>query len=432
MLNQIVIPFSPYPWQQEIYNDPHRFKVVVVGRQAGKTILALNALLREAILSPNGRSWFCAPTYRQVETIVWRNPQNGLFKFLPKELIKKRYEVDLIVELVNGHVMEFKGTENEDRLRGVGLNFLVLDELGFMRPHIFSEVFRPMLTATKGKVLAIGTPAAGDSPDLRELYELGQTENEEIKSWRFPFTISPHITPEEAEKVKASTPEDIYDREYLAKFVSLQGLIYDNFSAGTHLVPAYSPSSVDYVVCSIDPGLRNPTGALWTAWQPDGTGIIFKEYYRSNLLARDNGMAIRALWPKVDYFVVDRKSIARDPTSGISVFEDYRKVLKPIVTAPNDPGSVLKGIDEVKKLLHVDPRVGKPKLYICKHLNNTIHEIRNYAWYSHSRQVDHDPAEKPRKYQDHLMDAMRNMVLTKPWMRKTFTVINTFGGGMAY
>src|SRR3990167_914286 len=100
-------------------------------------------------------------------------------------------------------------------------------------------------------MLAIGTPAPGDSPDLRELYELGQAEDSEIKSWSFPFTSNPYISEKEKERIKETTPIDIYEREYLAKFISLQGLIYDNFNASVHLVPAYSPDSNDTIVCSI-------------------------------------------------------------------------------------------------------------------------------------------------------------------------------------
>ena len=44
------------------------------------------------------------------------------------------------------------------KLRGAGLDFVVLDECAFMKPQTWAEVLRPALTEKKGSALFISTP----------------------------------------------------------------------------------------------------------------------------------------------------------------------------------------------------------------------------------------------------------------------------------
>ena len=61
-------------WQQEVFNDSTRFKVVAAGRRCGKSYLAAWSLLINALQSDDTRSWtfYVAPTQGQAETIMWQ------------------------------------------------------------------------------------------------------------------------------------------------------------------------------------------------------------------------------------------------------------------------------------------------------------------------------------------------------------------------
>ena len=128
---------------------------MAAGRRFGKTVLAINELIRFAIQYPNRRSWYVGPTYRQAKQNVWDDPKSGIFSFLPKELISKVMQTELTIKLVNGHLIEFKGTDNKEKLRGVGLVFVVLDEFGQMREDVWDTIIRPMLADERGKALFI-------------------------------------------------------------------------------------------------------------------------------------------------------------------------------------------------------------------------------------------------------------------------------------
>ena len=44
--------FQLLPWQQEVYKDPTRFKVIAAGRRCGKSRLAATTLLIEGLKCP--------------------------------------------------------------------------------------------------------------------------------------------------------------------------------------------------------------------------------------------------------------------------------------------------------------------------------------------------------------------------------------------
>jgi len=431
----IKIPYNPHNFQKLVHDDSTRFRIIAAGRRFGKTILALNELIKQAIFHPNKRSWYLAPTYRQAETIAWRSPDHSVFHFVPQELIENKSEVELTIKLKNGHLIEFKGADKEDRLRGVGLTFCVLDEYGYMRPNVWHEIIKPMLAIEQSRALFIGTPNPSNM-HFYDLFKLGQNDvDPEYKSWLFYSSQNPYFLNSEIEQIKRTTPLDIFKREYEADFSVSQGLIYDNFKMSVNSILTYVPLEDDFIVCSIDPGLRNPTAALWCAWDSEGVGRVFHEYYVTDRLSTDNANAIleetKKLGIKVAYYVIDRASMRRDERSGLTVFKDYQKAgMNHLFPAPNDSDSVKNGINAVKTLFHVDPKLNMPKLYITRNCGNCLNEIQHYSWYQYKWDIYKNPKEEPRKLHDHCMDALRNMVLTQPWTKKnlgSFVLTKNYG-----
>ena len=57
-----------------------------------------------------------------------------------------------------GSLISLKGCENYDSLRGVGINFLVIDESADVSEIAWTAILRPTLADTKGRALFAGTP----------------------------------------------------------------------------------------------------------------------------------------------------------------------------------------------------------------------------------------------------------------------------------
>ena len=117
--------------QDTVANSPTRFRVVVAGRRFGKTHLSIRELCYHA-KEPDKDVWYVAPTYKMARQIVWRKLKN---KLQDLNWVAKTNETELTITLVNGSVIALKGADNYDSLRGVGLDFIVLDEFADIDPE---------------------------------------------------------------------------------------------------------------------------------------------------------------------------------------------------------------------------------------------------------------------------------------------------------
>src|SRR3990167_4314648 len=222
--------------QWRVFSDSSRFIVLVAGRRFGKTILAITDLIASAWNNPKSRSWYISPTYRQSEMIAWKM----LLDMIPKESIVKKDETRLELNLSNGSEIALKGADNEDALRGAGLNFVVLDEYAQIKANVWQEIVRPMLTDTKGRALFIGTPKGKNS--LWELYIKGQRKEDGFSSYCFKTVDNPYVDPLEVVDAKKQMNERYFRQEYEASFEDYTGLIYPEFSQKMHVIePIYIP-----------------------------------------------------------------------------------------------------------------------------------------------------------------------------------------------
>lgn len=221
-----------HPKQMEVYQVPYRFKVVVAGRRWGKTILAKTLIIKYARI-PGRLVWYVAPSYRMAKQIMW--PE--LMASIPKAWIRKINETTMTIRLVNGTRIELKGADNPDSLRGVGIHFLVMDEVQDINPDTWKKVLRPTLASTGGHALFIGTPKAYNF--LYELYELGQNKkNRDMgkwMSWQFPTITSPFIPKDEIEAARSDMDERSFRQEFEASFETMSGRVYHTFDRKKHV-----------------------------------------------------------------------------------------------------------------------------------------------------------------------------------------------------
>ncbi len=218
--------------QMEVYRAKSRFKVVVAGRRWGKTQLAKTSIMKFARI-PKRLVWYVAPSYRMAKQIMWVE----LIAALPPSWVLKRNETMLTITLVNGTRIELKGADNPDSLRGVGIHYLVLDEVQDIAKDAWVKVLLPTITSTGGHVLFIGTPKSYNF--LYELFMLGQNEaNRKLgrwMSWQFPTLTSPFIPADEIEAARADMDEKSFNQEFNASFETMSGQVYYAFKRADHV-----------------------------------------------------------------------------------------------------------------------------------------------------------------------------------------------------
>ncbi len=218
--------------QWEVYSTHHRFRVVVAGRRWGKTQLAKISILKFAKVKKR-LIWYVAPSYRMAKQIMW--PE--LIESIPKKWIHKINETTLSITLINKTRIELKGADNPDSLRGVGIHFLVMDEVQDINPEAWTKVLRPTLASTGGHALFIGTPKSYNF--LYDLYMLGQKADLRLSgqwmSWQFPTITSPFIPKSEIEAARQDMDEKSFKQEFEASFETMAGRVYYPFDRKTHV-----------------------------------------------------------------------------------------------------------------------------------------------------------------------------------------------------
>jgi predicted phage terminase large subunit-like protein len=217
--------------QQEIFNDPTRFKICAAGRRFGKSYLAAVTLFVEAAKLEKTRSdgvvvdlslekvYYVAPTFTQGKEILW-----PLMKELGQDLIAQAYENEASLRLINGRTIHIKGADRPDSLRGTGLSYVVLDEYAFMREEVWELIILPALTRTEGGALFIGTPDGKNH--FYDLYLRGNDEAySEYKSWHFPSRDNPFLPTKEVESARDRMSVSRFRQEYEASFESGGGYV---------------------------------------------------------------------------------------------------------------------------------------------------------------------------------------------------------------
>ena len=221
--------------QKQVLECDKRFRVLITGRRFGKTFLAVTELAKFSRY-PKKKVWYVAPTYRMAKDIVWFELVDRMTKH---KWISKTNNSDLSIILRNGSQISLRGADNENSLRGVGLDFLVMDEFADIKEHAWYEVLRPTLSDKNGSALFCGTPRGYGNWS----YNLFSKEDDNWASFQFTTLEGGQVSANEIEQAKADLDERTFKQEYMASFVNYAGQIYYNFDRKENVIDTYKPET---------------------------------------------------------------------------------------------------------------------------------------------------------------------------------------------
>ena len=208
------------PWQQEVFNDPVRFKIVAAGRRTGKSRLAAWQLIIYGLQTDRGHVFYVAPTQGQARDIMWTTLLE-----LAHPVIKSSHINNLQITLINGCTISLKGADRPETMRGVSLKFLVMDEYADMKPSVWEQILRPALADQKGDAMFIGTPMGRNHfYELFTYAEMG--DDESYKAWHFTSYDNPLLDPEEIDTAKKSMSSYAFRQEFMASFEAMGSEIF--------------------------------------------------------------------------------------------------------------------------------------------------------------------------------------------------------------
>ena len=198
--------------QIEIVENQSRFKVLSAGRRWGKTLLGCWLCIAYAL--EGKRAWWVAPTYTMALE-GWRELRQIAVDY---GVIVKEAERTIITP--NGGMVSVRSADNPDRLRGAGLDFIVLDECAFIKEQTWTEVLRPTLSDRMGSALFISTPKGYNW--FQRLFEDAQNR-EGWATWTLPTSSNPLVPLSELEIAREEVGSFLYSQEYEAQFVEATG-----------------------------------------------------------------------------------------------------------------------------------------------------------------------------------------------------------------
>ena len=274
--NRVIIPYTPRPLQQTFHEQCRRFNVAVCHRRFGKTVMAINWLLREVLTCDrkNAQGAYIAPTYSSAKRIAWvmLREYAGVIPGV------KFNEAELRCDLPDGKRIWLLGSENPDALRGLRLDAAVLDEYADMNARLFPEIVRPALSDFgTGKCLWIGTPR-GDN-QFRTIYDTAirnmEDGDNEWFAMRFPASQTKIIPEKELKAARDTMDESQFEQEF-------------ECSWSAALVGAYYAKTLDRMELQGQIGSVpwEPNAPVWTAFDlgmRDSTAIWFGQSIRGEV-----------------------------------------------------------------------------------------------------------------------------------------------------
>jgi phage terminase large subunit len=381
--------------QDSVAKNPARFRVVVAGRRFGKTHLSIRELCYHA-KDPGKDVWYVAPTYKMARQIVWRKLKN---KLQDLNWVAKTNETELTIILINGSTIALKGADNYDSLRGVGLDFIVLDEFADIDPEAWYETLRPTLSDKAGKALFIGTPK-GIGNWAYEIYQNTQDDAANWQSFSYTTLDGGQVPEEEVQQARKDLDERTFRQEYMATFETFSGRIYYSFDRAAN-VRKYEGNTPDVLYVGMDFNI-DPMSAVVATRQGDTLHIIdevriFSSNTQEVITELKQRFGKSKLWVYPDPAGNQRKTSAGGVTD-VTLLSNAGFVVKaprhhtPVRDRINAVNSRLCSSSGIRHLI-IDPK--------CKY---TIEGLERQTYKEGSSQPDKDSGY------DHMNDALGYMV----------------------
>jgi len=209
----VTIPYAPRRVFMPFHERTKRWACLVAHRRAGKTVAAVNDIVRAAVFSKSQNPLYAyiAPFRSQAKAVAW-----DYFKYYARPVTREINESELVLELINGAKIRLFGADNADAMRGLGFDGVYMDEYGDFKPSVFGSVIRPAMSDKGAWGVMAGTPKGRNQ--FWDIYETARRIPDEWFVLRLPASESGLLPQSELNAAKAQLSEDQYLQEYECSF----------------------------------------------------------------------------------------------------------------------------------------------------------------------------------------------------------------------
>jgi len=197
---------TPEPWQYAVLSE-RRDRVVVAHRQAGKTLLSASEAVAAAISYPRQPVLVVSPSERQSRLVI----EAAQVLLAGLGILGRRAVVanELSVKFPNrSRIIALPGKAKTTRGYS-SVSLVIYDEAAYITDTLY-HTLRPVLARSKGRKLAVSTPA-GKRGWFSELWH---SEGVEWARFNYPVEATGALDAEYLAKERAEMPARWYAQEY--------------------------------------------------------------------------------------------------------------------------------------------------------------------------------------------------------------------------
>ena len=297
------------------------------------------------------------------------------------------------------HIISANDHSAEGKLRGMTAAGAYIDEVTLL-PENFYNMLLSRLSVTGSKLYGATNP---DSPyHWFKAKFLDREKDLDLKQWHFDLNDNPSLSQEYKDNLKREYTGLWYKRFIDGDWVLAEGAIFDFFDEAYHTIE-WKPSDATYYIAGIDYGTTNPCVFVLVGVNRSSYPNMWveKEYYWDSRKQNKQKTDYDYARDFMDFIKGYRVDVAYlDPSAASFQVELGRAGFDRVSHADND---VISGIRFVTQLFN------NGTVKILKHCRNLISEMGTYVWDEKAAMRGED---KPKKENDHAIDAMRYALFT--------------------
>lgn len=260
--------FTPRPYQVPMWEalDVYGYKYVCLmwARRHGKDKNAFCYIVAKMI-EDVGNYGYVFPTSALAREAAWQNIDKDGFRLLdhiPKQLIKRKVDNMMFIELTNGSTLKFFGSDRQISV-GTAYKGLVFSEFALQDPNAYMYL-RPVVLENKGFIIIVTTPRGKNHfYDLWENAKSNKAWFTQKLTWKDTGVFTKEQIQEERD---AGMSDELIRSEYEVDFTGLIGSYYIKLVDKMRLEGRIGKVPYD------------PTTKVYTSWDlgiGDSTAIIY-------------------------------------------------------------------------------------------------------------------------------------------------------------
>lgn len=425
-----IVDYKPLKHQKEFHKSTSMYRLLMGGYGTGKTTMCVAEVANHALSVPRGRTLITAPKLQQVVDAIL--PE--LDKFIAPWFIKERKKSPTPRYLLkNGHEIVVYASNDEEKLRSLNLTMFYMEEASAIDVKVFHQLqarLRNMSAVEKdkyGRVISdkrsgiiSSNPEQGwlvdeflfyankiyasDSVDISAYARLKKSPEPAYEAFLSSTRDNLYLPPGWISNITAGKTQH-WIRKYIDCALEIkQGAVYPDFA--NHIVDDFPIPKEWKRIAGFDKGFADETTLLLGAIEPK-TGVIYiyREYYVARQPVSYHARQIKEILdglPMYSNVQADPSVLHRNDRDGKS-YQEYFQSLCGVYLEPAN-NSISMGIDKVRDYMYSN------KLKFFQSLVNLKEEAYNYVYPDKIKSNE----EKPADGQDHLMDALRYMIMKLP------------------